>query len=43
MDYLIAGLVIFAVGNLIHLERVVSTLQTEIKHIKRYLRIKDET
>lgn len=37
MDYLLAGLLLFSIANLIHLERVVSKMQTEIKYIKKSL------
>lgn len=42
MDYVIAGLILFAIGNLIHLERVVSKLQGEVKHIKEFLKEKED-
>jgi len=38
MDYLLAGLLFFTIGNLIHLERAVSKLQTEVTHIKEALK-----
>ena len=38
MDYLLAGLLFFTIGNLIHLERAVTKLQVEIKHIKESLK-----
>lgn len=38
MDYLIAGLVLFAVGNLVHLEREVAKLKSELSHIKKSLK-----
>lgn len=38
MDYLLAGLLFFTIGNLIHLERVVSKMQVELKYIKESLK-----
>lgn len=38
MDYLLAGLLFFTIGNLIHLERVVAKIQIEIKYIKEKLK-----
>lgn len=37
MSYLIIGLVLFVIGNLTHLERVVTRLENELKHIKKRL------
>lgn len=38
MEYLISGLLVFAIVNLIHLEREVTRIKTEIGHIKKSLR-----
>jgi len=37
MDYVIAGLLLFAIGNLIHLERVVKGNSKDIEYIKKRL------
>jgi len=37
MDYLLVGLLLLILGNLIYLERTVSRLNNEVKHIKKSL------
>lgn len=34
MEYLVVGLLLFTIGNLIHLERDTATLKRDIKYLK---------